>query len=341
MNDTIKYLSGGLIGDFIYQLSIINENYLLTGKKGDLYLVDKLYNIKREQFKEISCWRFGVEKAYNDLKNIILEQDYINDFKIYNNEKFDYIYLSSWYDSSLLFNYNFYEIFKKEYNVEWASHKWLNLPLNKMFDDIILVSTSQRYNESFDFEKIHNYNKKIFYATTDIKEYEFFKKKSQVKFDLILFNNILDFWIAINSCFLFISNLSSFLCVAHALHKNHIAILPYNDENLIKKDMINMKWYINNCEHNLQDTPLSLDIEDFDFTYSKDENKITIYTPKKIDNAKIIIYQENEIIYETISSFNNNRLWYKPNRNIFEKNNIKIKIIDKNNNLLKENFIKN
>ena len=34
----IKYTSGGRLGDFINQLSVINENYIKTGRKGVLYI---------------------------------------------------------------------------------------------------------------------------------------------------------------------------------------------------------------------------------------------------------------------------------------------------------------
>ena len=36
--DPILYVSGGLLGDFINQLSVINEKYLETGRKGILYI---------------------------------------------------------------------------------------------------------------------------------------------------------------------------------------------------------------------------------------------------------------------------------------------------------------
>jgi len=65
----------------------------------------------------------------------------------------------------------------------------------------------------------------------------------------------MDYWIAINSCFLFVSNLSSFLSVALSLQKNNIALLP--DENLqddivhFPRNLINSMWYKNEKENNL------------------------------------------------------------------------------------------
>jgi hypothetical protein len=81
---SIIYISGGLLGDFIHQLSIINEVYIKTKKKGVLYIA----NIG-------DTFRNGLDKTYNDLYEIVILQEYIEDFKIYNNEKYD-IDLSIW-----------------------------------------------------------------------------------------------------------------------------------------------------------------------------------------------------------------------------------------------------
>jgi hypothetical protein len=340
MSENLKYISGGLLGDFIYQLSVIKENYLLSGKKGELFLVDKI--------KNSSCWKFGVEKAYNDLKDIVLNQDYISSFEIYNNidDINDYINLSSWYDSSLLFKTNFYEIFKKEYDVEWGSHKWLDLPKNEKYKDYVLISTSEkseRYNHFFDFNILYAYNKKIYYATTNIKEYEIFKIKSNCNFELLLFDNLIDFWIAINSCYLFVSMFSSFLCLSNALHKNTIALLPDNDDLFMFRNIPNLKWYVNDFEHNLHNTPLLYNIylkiqndSEFKFIYIKDENKLKIATIRNF-NAKVRILDHNKIlIYSTIIKLND-VTWYAFDKNIYDTNEfIIIEIKDMNDSLIIE-----
>ena len=71
----ISYLSGGLLGDFIFQLSVINENYIDSGKKGILYLSNKG-----------EAFRNNIEDTFKDIYNIIKNQEYILDFKIFNNE---------------------------------------------------------------------------------------------------------------------------------------------------------------------------------------------------------------------------------------------------------------
>ena len=262
--NTIKYLSGGLLGDFIHQLSVIKENYLKTGKKGDLYITDSSCVPKNfpSDWEKYPClqtnWRFGMGKAYEDLREIVLNQDYINSFQVYNESVIidsTYIHLSSWRKSPFLYRDSFYNIFKNEYDVEWGLHKWLDLPTNDNFSNFILISmSSRRHNPHFNFKDLEKYGKKIYFATLNIEEYDEFKKWSNCDFKILLFDNLLDYWIAINSCFLFVSNPSSFSSVARALHKNTITILPNNEEDihLQMNEIKNLKWYKNENENTLE-----------------------------------------------------------------------------------------
>jgi hypothetical protein len=71
----IAYLAGGMLGDFIYSLSIIKEKYIQTGKKGILYISEK-----GDHFRN------GLINTYNDTYDIIVKQDYIEKYEIYNNQ---------------------------------------------------------------------------------------------------------------------------------------------------------------------------------------------------------------------------------------------------------------
>ena len=59
----IIYISGGLLGDFIHQLSVINENYIKLGRKGILYIAN---NIGGDNFT------FGLQQTFDDTYNICL-----------------------------------------------------------------------------------------------------------------------------------------------------------------------------------------------------------------------------------------------------------------------------
>jgi len=60
MNYNVRYLASGKLGDFIHQLSVINETFLETGQKGILYMTDK-----PEGFS------FGLEGTFNDIQSFI------------------------------------------------------------------------------------------------------------------------------------------------------------------------------------------------------------------------------------------------------------------------------
>ncbi len=217
-NEYVKYISGGKLGDFIFQLSIIYEIYLLTKKKGILYIT----NIGDK-------FTFSLEKTYSDIKDIILKQEYIKIFTIYNNEEYD-INLSKWREN-ININNTWYDIFKKTYNVEWGCNKWLYLDKNDKYKDMIFIFSSlTRVNKKFEYEQIEKLNKKIYFITMNKNEYDKFILKTKKKYELLLFTNLNDFWIAITNCYLFVSNQSSPLCVAIASYTNTYMLLHDNDE---------------------------------------------------------------------------------------------------------------
>ena len=67
----ITYVSGGLLGDFINQLSIIQETYQKTGRKGFLFVSDR-----GDKF------RFGLQKVYDDTKEFVKAQEYIYEYRL-------------------------------------------------------------------------------------------------------------------------------------------------------------------------------------------------------------------------------------------------------------------
>jgi hypothetical protein len=56
-----RYGCGGRLGDTIHQLSVVNENYLKTGRKGVVYLSSTLGDV----------FDRGVEGAYYDIRTVI------------------------------------------------------------------------------------------------------------------------------------------------------------------------------------------------------------------------------------------------------------------------------
>ena len=224
--DIIRHVAYGRLGDFIYQLSVINENFLNTGKKGLLYI-----RSTPEPFA------YSVEKTFNDTKDYINTLSYISDYKIYNGEAID-IDLSIWRNSSLLFRTHWNNIFKQSYNIDWGTRPWLVSTINPLVKGKILFSCSinmSRYPYNINFLKffesfgIDN----ILFITQTTEEYNSFTNITNIKLPLYVPESITDYISAINSCECFIGNLSSPLTYAYGLHKKCITLLNQrSDDNI-------------------------------------------------------------------------------------------------------------
>jgi hypothetical protein len=231
-DNTIRYSSGGMLGDFIHQISIINENYLKTGKKGILYLSSKYHD-----------FRLGIERAYKDTEEFIKSQPYIHEYKIHNGEPYD-INLSSWRNNPLIFKTNWYNLFKAEYGVEWGSHPWLYTSVKKPeFNNIVLFnSVMTRFPEKINYTKLFDeYGKEnVRFITENINEYTQFKDKTGIELEVYIPSSISDFIHTINSCKLFIGTQSSPLTYAYGLQKNSITLINHAHPDAV---------FVNNLEH--------------------------------------------------------------------------------------------
>uniref|UniRef100_A0A6C0IB35 Uncharacterized protein n=1 Tax=viral metagenome TaxID=1070528 RepID=A0A6C0IB35_9ZZZZ len=214
------YSSGGLLGDFIHQLSVINEKYLETGKKGILYISPHVE------------FRFGIQQTYQDTYEMVINQEYILEYKIYNNESVDYN-LSSWRTHPIMkTNANWYHIFKHTYNIEWGTHPWLK-PLctsDKSYDylnnTVLINTTPTRGIEiiNVNFKQLYEtYGSSIMFITNNVNHYEQFKQTCDIDIQLLYVESLYDTLNMIANCKLFIGGLSAYLTLAHALHTvNHM-----------------------------------------------------------------------------------------------------------------------
>ncbi len=228
----INYISGGLLGDFIHQLSICNENFIKTGCKANIYISDN--NLEK--------FSLGAETTYNDLKNILNNQLYINSFKLYNNEE-NSINLSIWRQSPLLYNTNWYNIFHNTYNLEWAKHKWISTEKIEDYQNIIFLNVSTKNNRYVNL----NYNllnkKHVIFLCFNKKEYDVFCESSGTKLPFYVVKDIDEMFRCINSCYCFIGNLSSPLAFAISMHKYCIGLIGENMDTIHMKDLNIPNYY--------------------------------------------------------------------------------------------------
>ena len=123
----IIYISGGYLGDFFHQLSIINELWIKTGKKGILYISELHQNFRK-----------SIEETFTETYDIVTIQNYIHEYKIYNGEYYD-INLSQW-RNNLHTNTTLIDAFQINYNISFGKNKWLNhIYFDKIWQEKIVI----------------------------------------------------------------------------------------------------------------------------------------------------------------------------------------------------------
>jgi hypothetical protein len=210
MNNTISYLAGGMLGDFIYSLSVIKEKYIETGKKGVLYLSEKG-----------DIFRLGLEKTFHDTYPLIMNQEYILHYSIYTNEDFD-IDLTMWRNNLAVDYKNWYIKYKKTYQIEWGRNKWLSTATNHNFTERIIINTTNyRWPCYLDFTSLYSiYKEKLLFVSFDPTQYNFFREKTGLNIEFYQPTHLIDMCQIIQSCELFIGSQSAPLHIAFAMHKN-------------------------------------------------------------------------------------------------------------------------
>lgn len=203
----IRYLAGGKLGDFIHSLSVVNEKFLQTGEKGIVYLSEK------------DGFTFGVQKAYDDTKEIISKQDYIHSYLLYQGEEYD-IDLTLWRDNHYndFVSRSYPKVMSDLYSVEWGKHKWLtNVPLDPVWaDKTIIWTVSYRFPGNINWSR--HQNDDIIFISFDKKDYDFFSLFTNIQCPFHQINTFTEMCVILNSCKQFVGSFSSFLAAAFALH---------------------------------------------------------------------------------------------------------------------------
>ena len=237
----IKYTSGGRLGDFINQLSVINENYIKTGRKGMLYI-----GYTGDSFSN------KLMGTYKDTYDVIKSQPYIYDYKIHKKEPYDYD-LSFWRNDTE--NGNLKEIFNRVYDVEWGKNKWLYLPENEKYKEkfketVLINTTKRRFNDELDYQKLYDiYKDKLVFISSENKDYDYFVKKTGININLYKPKSFEDLCMSINYCLMFVGGLSMPLTIAYSLHKNLLIACNKNGLTGAEKHNLNFNELWENAEY--------------------------------------------------------------------------------------------
>ena len=229
--ETLKYIGGGKLGDFIHCLYIVMVKYEITGKKGDIYITD-----------DCRCGgdKFGypVNRTYQELYDIVISQPYVASFNLYTGEierketqmTFD-VNLNDFRRFPMLFSYSWLESLSKSFHLPLLEKPWITFNdtwIDPKYEDLIVIHRSKTpQHQSSNFipllESIVKNNKCIF-VTCEQEEYSMFALKHLVPLDLK--TSLKEIFITINSCRFFIGNQSSPLAIALSLFKPLLCDAP-------------------------------------------------------------------------------------------------------------------
>ncbi len=215
--EPLTYVSGGLLGDFIHQLSVVYEKSIQTGCKARLYMSDVVGD----------TFRLGIERTYKDIFPIVSKLPYIESFEIHRGQPYD-INLSSWRTTSDLYSKSWQEIYS-DFNVHWGARPWIyNCNSKPEFENTILISTTPtRFNSSMDWNTfLRNLSSSVvFLENPNTNDYSHFSKATGItlpKYTAVDFTDMVN---SIYSCKQFVGTLSMPLAVADAMKKDRIAIV--------------------------------------------------------------------------------------------------------------------
>lgn len=244
----INFFAGGMMGDFIQTLYAVKNICNQKNDKANLYIGHGG-----------DVWKFGLDKTYNDVRQLIESQHYINKFDIMPNTfNEQFINLNTWRQNLCPVNpkYGTYdkcwsEVLSKEYNfVIPQDHKWVNIIEENDYtkNKILIHRSKHRHNNYFPWQDIlSNIKDEALFITTDKNEWNMFPYKTKVKLHLL--NNITEMANAINSCKLFIGNQSAPLSLASSLDVPRLIELDFDPAGFYineEKYSKNVSWFLNN-----------------------------------------------------------------------------------------------
>jgi hypothetical protein len=220
----IRYGCGGRLGDTIHQLSVVNENYLKTGRKGVVYLSDTL----GDPFDK------RAELTFNDIRIIIEAQPYIESLHIHNGEPFD-INLSQWRSNGFNYTHSWKQIFESTFNIPWNTTPWISTTPNLQYKDTtFLCAGINRYNHVLRYNEMYERIPNLVFLATSQEVYDTFVSKAGFRMPFLICSTFIDLASVISGCKGIIGSLSMPLALADAMWKPRLAITyGVNYDNLV------------------------------------------------------------------------------------------------------------
>jgi len=219
--ENTKFIIGGRTGDLLHCLYSVRGICEKLGTKADLYITD-------DRSYGGDGFYFPINKTFEDLKPLILNQEYISSFSILTEKIDNAINLNNWRRLPGFFKGPWINMLCELYNIPISNKRWIQYDKDNSFKDKIVIHRSTwRFSKNFPWESIVKNNDCIF-ITSDKREYDMFPFKNLV--GLHEWKSFSELAKIINSSKFFIGNMSTPLALAHGLGSPRLAELFVTDQ---------------------------------------------------------------------------------------------------------------
>lgn len=251
--NTLKFLTGGYLGDFIWNMRSIRDLCMINGAKADIYVTE-------------NHWRRDRKKVLEELAPIVYYQDYVNSIQLIEDRP-ENVSLIGAYDlnefrhSVFLWKKLWVELLSDvgKYPIQ-QPYSWMSYLKDNKYKNKIVISRAtrdpQRINPDFPWEKVlAQYDKKdIIVAADSLKDFQAFPYRKGMEFKQI--NNIHEWFVLLNSAKVFIGNMSAPATIRTALDLERIHELSQIGDayHWIGEERYSDKstWFVETTVHNLK-----------------------------------------------------------------------------------------
>ena len=219
----MNFLACPKLGDFFHSMILPKFLYDNGHGKSNIYLAE--YYDK---------FNLGLENTFNELKEIIDSQDFVENFTLFQGTEEITIDLWSFRGSPLLANGPFWQLFLHTWIRPMPdlprNYSWIKVPKISGYEDVLYINRSHVWNGGPMTEKtLEKYRKvmscfdrKIF-VTAEVSQYEEFPLKDEC--ELLVPNSLMEMCQIMSSCNSFLGNQSGPLAIACSMNVPRIGEL--------------------------------------------------------------------------------------------------------------------
>lgn len=249
----IKFLQSGMMGDFIHGLQAAYHICKRDNAKADIYVTDGHWG---------DIWRYGSERAFNDLYPVLTHQSWVHDaYHLVGPLEGEYVNLNLWRNkvatthsetgryntcwSELLAEVYGYQLPKK--HEPWLTYCNPNLITQ---DRVVLHRSKHRHNRSFNWQPY--ISAESLFISQDEGEISMFPYNGTIS--IARPGSFSDLVSIISSAKLFVGNQSAPFAIACALDVPRICELDADPAPFYmgeEKYSDNIKWFLNDQVNNL------------------------------------------------------------------------------------------